>query len=358
MRAMHIADLHRRRLRNQRLIGDRLASAEAVVGWLAAVQSQEYAYAKWSVGQRVGGPNVGLRAAHLDELVTRGVIVRTHILRPTWHFVAATDLRWMMALSGPRVDARNGPRYRQLELDEATLAPARDVIRGGLAGGRRLTRPQIGELLAAAGIDVGPPYRREAIVMHAELNLVVCSGGFEGRLPTYTLVDEVVPVTEPLAEDEALARLVRRYFASHGPATVADFSWWSGLKVSDARRGIEIAGAQLESIDVDGTTFWQAADSPATTDDQRAIDSATASLLQSFDEMVVGYQRTRTVALDPNSFSHPLLVDGAIVGRWRLTRDKSAGFDVEMTVEAPLDGRQQKVFDAEVSRCRAFYAST
>jgi hypothetical protein len=351
MRAMHIADLHRRRLRNQRLIGDRSASAEAVVGWLGAVQSQEYAYARWSVGQRAAHA----RDSVIEELVAANRLIRTHILRPTWHFVAAADLRWMMALSGPRVDARNGPRYRQLELDEATLARARDVIRAGLAGGRRLTRPQIGELLAAAGIDVGPPYRREAIVMHAELNLVVCSGGFEGRLPTYRLVDEVVPVTEPLAEDEALARLVRRYFASHGPATVADFSWWSGLKVSDARRGIEIAGAQLESSDVDGTTYWTGEQG---TEERPASDSPTASLLQSFDEMVVGYQRTRTVRLDPNSFSHPLVVDGAIVGRWRLTRDKSAGFDVEITVEAPLDGRQHRVFDAEVARCRAFYAST
>jgi hypothetical protein len=346
MRAMHIADLHRRRLRNQRLIGDRPESAEQVVGWLGAVQSQEYAYARWSVGQRAADA----RDSEIEALVAANVLIRTHILRPTWHFVTAADLRWMMALSGPRVDARNGPRYRQLELDEATLARAREVIRDGLAGGRRLTRPQIGELLAAAGIDVGPPYRREAIVMHAELNLVVCSGGFDGRQPTYALVDEVVPPAEPLPEDEALARLVRRYFASRGPATIADFSWWSGLKVSDARRGLAILGAELSSLEVDGTTYWTGEQG---TDDQPAADEPTASLLQSFDEMVVGYQRTRTVALDPNSFSHPLVIDGAIMGRWRLVK---GAVTIEMG-KGRLTGRQRNALDAEIERCRAFYAS-
>lgn len=357
MDPMLTADLHRRRLRNQRLIGDRSESAESVVGWLGAVQSQEYDYAKWSVGQRVGGTNGGrpisrLRAQDVDDLIARGVIVRTHILRPTWHFVTGADLRWMMALAGPRVDARNGPRYRQLELDQATLARALEVIRAGLAGGRRLTRPQIGELLAAAGIDVGPPYRREAIVMHAELNLVVCSGGLDGRQQTYVLVDELIPTAEPLPDDEALARLVRRYFASHGPATIADFTWWSGLKVSDARRGIELVGAELASTDIDGMTYWQASNAPATTDAQPGTDAPTASLLQSFDEMVVGYQRTRSVPLDPNSFSHPVLVDGRIVGRWRLAK---GAVTLELG-EDRLTRAQREALDAEVERCRAFYA--
>ncbi|HUG48744.1 MAG TPA: winged helix DNA-binding domain-containing protein [Candidatus Limnocylindria bacterium] len=342
---MQTNELGRLRLLNQRLTGAPLGSAEGVVGWLGAVQAQEYAYAKWSVGQRTEG----VQHTDLDRLLADGSIIRTHILRPTWHFVRAEDLRWMMELSGPRVEARNRHRYRQLEMNELTLGRARDLIRAGLSGGRRLTRPQIGELLTAGGVDVTQPQRREHIVMHAELNLLICSGGLDGRNQTYTLVDEVVPPAAPLDEDEALGQLTRRYFASHGPSTIPDFAWWSGMKVSEIKRGLTAAGSELKSFEIEGTTYW-AADEP-----QPALQPRRAHLLQAFDELVVGYQRTRTVPLDPNSMSHPIVIDGEIVGRWRRVVARS-GAGVDARLWAPLDGAQNEALEAEIARCEAFYA--
>ena len=345
-------ELGRRRLLNQRLAGSPLESAEAVVGWLGAVQAQEYAYAKWSVGQRASG--VG--DSRLDGLLADGRIVRTHVLRPTWHFVRAEDLRWMMALSGPRVEARNRHRYESLGLDEATLGRSRDAIRQGLSGGRRLTRPQIGALLTASGIDVSQPQRREHIVMHAELNLVLCSGGLDGRQHTYALVDELVPAAAPLSEDEALGELTRRYFTGHGPSTIPDFCWWSGLKVSEAGRGLALVGPELATFAIDGVTYWTA-DDPASgpAAGERPSERRTAHLLQAFDELVVGYQRTRTVPLDPNSLAHPIVVDGAMVGRWR--REARGGrVTVEAQLVADLSPGQQEALDAEIGRCEAFYA--
>jgi hypothetical protein len=345
MAPMQTNELGRRRLLNQRLAGRRLESAESVVGWLGAVQAQEYVYAKWSVGQRTEG----VQHTDLDRLLADGLIIRTHILRPTWHFVRASDLRWMMALSGPRVEARNRHRYRQLGMDEQTLDRARNLIRAGLSGGVRLTRPQIGQLLTAGGVDVTQPQRREHIVMHAELNLLVCSGGLDGRQQTYALVDEVVPPVAPLDEDEALAQLTRRYFASHGPSTIHDFSWWSGLKVSEIRRGLAVVGSELESFEFAGTIYW-AADEP-----QPAFYPRRAHLLQAFDELVVGYQRTRTVPLDPNSMSHPIVIDGELVGRWRRVAARS-GAGVDARLWAPLDRAQNAALEDEIARCEAFYA--
>ncbi len=348
---MDTSELGYRRLRNQRLVGSSLKSAAAAVGWLGAVQSQDYTYAKWSVGQRVGG---ALRDREIDALVARGHIVRTHILRPTWHFVAANDLRWMMALAGPRVEARNRRRYEQVELDDRTLGRAREIIRGALAGGRRLTRPQLAEALIRDGIDASQPQRREYIVMHAELTLLICSGGLDAKQQTYALVDELVPVSESLPEDEALARLARRYFASHGPSTIADFAWWSGLRVSEARRGLEIARSDLDSFSVDGTTHWHAGEAT----DQHTADRPAASLLQSFDELIVGYQRTRTIPLDPNSFAHPIVADGRIVGRWRLARNR-AGVEIDAHLDdyarRRMSAAQCSALDAEIERCRRFY---
>jgi len=350
MPPMQTNEIGHLRLRNQRLTGTPLESAEAVVGWLGAVQAQEYAYAKWSVGQRAAG----LRHVDLDDLLARGRIVRTHILRPTWHFVRPEDLRWLMALSGPRVEARNRHRYRQLGMDEQTLARAREVVCEGLRG-RRLTRPQLGELLAAGGIDVSQPQRREHIVMHAELNLVVCSGGLDGRQHTYALVEDVIPVAEPLGEDEALGELTRRYFTGHGPSTIADFSWWSGLRVTEIKRGLEVAGSELESFAVDDVTYWTADPPAPAVGVGSAPDGPTAHLLQTFDELIVGYQRTRTVPLDPNSMAHPVLVDGRIVGRWR--RVAGAGGSVlDAQLSEHLGRAQQDALDAEVARCEEFYA--
>ena len=328
------------RLRSQRLSGP-AGTPEEAVGWMGAIQSQEYGLAKWSIGQRT----VAVTDATLDALVAEGRILRTHILRPTWHFVLPADIRWMMALTGPRVEAKTRLRQQSLGLDDGTMSRALDIIRDGLAGGRRLTRRQIGALLAEQGIhaDAG---RLAYVLMQAELDLVVCSGGLEGKQQTYALLDELVPAAEPVPRDEALAELVRRYFTSHGPSTIADFTWWSGLTVADTRRGLEMCGSELEQLDLDGTTYWLG----RAATDGRPDPSPAVHLVQTFDEYVVGYQRTRSVmdvaglsgpgTWNPNSFSNPALIGGQMAGGWRRTT-RNGVLSIEFEPMRTLNGAEQ-----------------
>jgi hypothetical protein len=343
----------RRRLASQRLAGNGMDSAEAVVGWLGAVQSQEYGLAKWSLGKRASDLTDGA----VDALMTDGRIVRTHILRPTWHFVLPTDIRWMMALTGPRIRMQTGRRYIQLGLDESVLRRAMDVIGTALAGGRRRTRPQLRANLAEAGIDVDAP-QLGYILMQAELELLVCSGGLDGRQQTYALLDDLVPAAAPMDREQALGELTRRYFRSHGPAAIADFTWWSSLTVADARRGLQVAGPALERLDIDGTAYWF---DPSIEVDQAA--SPVVHLLQPFDEYVVGYQRTRSVmdpagltgpgTWNPNSFTNAAILDGQVVAGWRRVPKRSSVM-IEVAPLRPLSGPERDAVEVAVERYGEF----
>ncbi|MDQ3937594.1 MAG: winged helix DNA-binding domain-containing protein, partial [Chloroflexota bacterium] len=304
-----------------------------------------YALAKWSVAQRA----TGVKDSDLDAMVADGRILRTHILRPTWHFVVPADIRWMMSLTGPRVDARTRGRYLELGLGEVELARAKELIAAALGGGRRMTRRQIGSLLEEHGVEASIP-RVSHIVMHAELDQLICSGGLDGRQHTYSLLDERVPSTPQLTRDESLAELTRRYFTSHGPSTIADFTWWSSLTVADAKRGLVLVGSDLERIDVDGLTHWLGGYLlSASEDDQRPA----AALLQAFDEYIVGYRATRTVAWNPNSFLNAIVIDGVAVGQWRRVL-KTSSVVVETRLEANLSPAQQDALEEEAERYGRF----
>ena len=247
------AEIARRRLRNERLVGAPFASAVEVVRWLGAVQAQDYAGAKWAVGQRVrGGTDADVEAA-----CDRGDILRTHVMRPTWHFVVPADIRWMLALTAPQVKARMAYYDRQLALDGPTYARTNAVIARALEGGRHLTREELGKVLAAAGVAASGQ-RLGHVMFRAELDAVVCSGPRRGKQFTYALLDERVPPVAALAREEALAALVRRYFTSHGPAQLNDFAWWSGLTVADAKAGVQMLAGDLVHADVDGKRYWLA----------------------------------------------------------------------------------------------------
>ena len=313
------------RLRNQRLVGEPFDAPEAAVRWLGAVQAQDYQGAKWALALRTRAAD----SAALDRAFDAGAFIRTHVMRPTWHFVAPEDLRWLLALTGPRVHAVNGHMYRKLELDEKLLGRAHACLSRALEGGRSLTRLELATALEARSIPARGQ-RLAYIVMHAELDALICSGPMRGKQQTYMLLEERVPPTSALARDEALGTLAVRYFASHGPATVHDFAWWSGLTVSDARKGVALAGSALDSVAVDGKTYWVAA--PFTTDEAA---EPTVHLLPNYDEHVVAY-RDHGPTLDPAAPGalerrtdgpldvHLVARDGLVVGGWRRTTTSSA----------------------------------
>jgi Winged helix DNA-binding domain len=321
-------DIVRQRLCNHGLSGAPFASITEVVGWLGAVQSQEYGVAKWSVGQRA----TGLTDAALDRALADATIIRTHVLRPTWHFVVASDIRWMLALTAPRVHTSMGSYYRRLGLDGVTFGKCHALLADVLGGGNQLTRKEI----AAAIIDAGlapDNFTVGFLLGHAELEQVICSGGLKGKQRTYALFDERVPPAPAKDRDEALAELTRRYFTSHGPATRADYQWWSSLTAADAKRGLELAAPDLVQTVVDGQPHWSAAAPlPGPPD-----PSPTAHLLQAYDEYAVAYTGKRKAfdleGMVPGQVSlyNPIIVDGRYAGGWGRKLNAT-----EMTIEVRL----------------------
>ena len=315
------------RLASQRLAGEAFRDPSDVVRWLGAVQAQDYAGAKWALALR----GRGFTDVALDRAFDEGRFLRTHVMRPTWHFVAPEDLRWLLALTAPRVHAANTYVYRAVELDRAVFSRARKVVATALRGGRALTRAELGARLEKRGIPASG-LRLACIVMHAELEGLVCSGPLRGRQHTYMLLDERVPPVQPLTRDEALEALARRFFTSHGPATPRDLAWWSGLTVTDARRAIALAGSKLQPIVIEGSTLWASADCDVSPAPRSA--ASMVHLLPNFDEHVVAYRdREHTFHPDMRNVERrtgdqPLAVhlitrDGLVIGRWRRRLEKA-----------------------------------
>jgi hypothetical protein len=313
-----VADIAPRRLHNQRLTGEPFASAVEAVRWLGPVQSQDYAGAKWALGQRTRGAT----EAELDRLFDEGAILRTHVMRPTWHFVLPEDIRWLLELTAPRIRLGLAARYRKLEIDEGVIARASAAFTTALAGGRQLTRPELGQMLREAGISP-EGQRLPHLLSAAELDGLIASGPRRGKQFTYALLEERAPKARALDRTEAVAELTRRYFRSHGPAQVQDFVWWSGLTMADARTGIALAGVALDHQVIDGKDYWSDAEA-----DRGREAAGVGHLLSNFDEYTVGY-RDRAAAIDPdrpfeNAFfssgtilSNVATVGGRVRGAWR-----------------------------------------
>jgi hypothetical protein len=286
---------------------------------LGAVQAQDYGASKWGISQRTAG----VTDAQINKEIDDGTIVRTHVLRPTWHFVAATDIGWMLTLSAPRVHAANAYWYRYHEVDDAVARRSRTVITKALRDGKHLTRADLGQALTKAKIEISNPTRLACIVMRAELDRVICSGARRGKQFTYALFEDRVRESTALQRDAALFELARTYFETRGPATLDDFSWWSGLTKADAKRGVEAAATHLEHESIEGRSYWFSA--------ERAVrlSPPLVHLLPNYDEYFVGFKdrsafsarlkasgaEARTSALS----GHLLVVNGQIVGGWRRT---------------------------------------
>ena len=305
------------RLRNQHLLEPRFTTPGDEVRWLVAVQAQDYGAAKWALGLRLNGAV----DADIERAFDEGTILRTHVLRPTWHFVAPGDIRWLLQLTAPRVNGKSGTVYRAMGLDDKTFARSRRIIEKALRRGEARTREELGTALAIAGIEARNGIRLACLMMRAELDGAICSGPRRGRQFTYMLLEARVPPAPSRTREEALGELARRYFAGHGPATVRDLAKWSGLTVADARRGAESVRTAVAHEIWKGQTYWGI--SPA-----RGIrlQKPVAHLLSIYDEYLIGYHHASPVCDAPcakrlkqlgNALTYTVLVDGRIVGTWR-----------------------------------------
>ncbi|UZR97793.1 winged helix DNA-binding domain-containing protein [Chondrinema litorale] len=319
---MNLIDIARARMYNQQITQKQFKTITELVKWMGAMQAQDAAMVNWAIAQRL--PH--FTENDVRKALDAAEILRTHLMRPTWHVVTASDIYWILELTAPQILAANKGRHKQLELDDKTIAKSNDIIVRNLEGGKHLTREEIVVELQKAGIDTSAN-RASHLFMCAELEGIICSGKMKGKKQTYALLPERVPQKNLLTQEEALATLAKKYFASHGPATLKDFIWWSGLKVRDAKKALELIKADLISENVeDDTCFF-------TDNINIAEPKEDVFLLPAFDEYLISYtNRNASItsehhkkAISINGIFWPIIiVDGQVKGTWKrvIKKDK------------------------------------
>lgn len=336
-----------RRLYHQRITHPPFKNAGEVVSWLGAMQGQDYLGTKWAFGLRLPGST----EADIDRAITNGTIMRTWALRGTLFYVAPADIHWILGLVAPRIIAGNALRYKQLELDEATLTRSTDIIAKALKDGQHLTRNELFDILQANGIST-EGQRGVFMLQRAGLERLIYQGEMRRNVTTFKALGE----GKTLPKDEALAELARRYFVSRGPATLADFVNWSGLLISEARAGLESIKSELVEETIDGQSYFLSPETPKPPEH-------SLYLLPGFDEFVLGY-KDRSAVLEPQfanaicpggngMFMSTIVIEGRIVGTWKRTLKKKT---VEIALEPfrPLHADEMDVLAEAAERYGAF----
>ncbi|HLF33438.1 MAG TPA: winged helix DNA-binding domain-containing protein [Cyclobacteriaceae bacterium] len=304
------------RIINQHILGNRLKTVKEIARWMGAMQAQDYEMVKWALGIRLPGSG----EQDIEIAIRRGDIIRTHVLRPTWHIVSAEDARWMIRLTAPHIHAGMKSRHKQLEITGAVLTKSNRIIEKILASGEYASRDELVAGFEKAGLP-NTDNRAAHLLVCAELDMLICSGPSHGKKATYALFDKRVPESKPLLREEALAKLAGRYFSSHGPATLKDFTWWSGLPATDARQGLESAKSGLYSEKSGDETYWFKGSLTAP-----LKKSFPALLLPGYDEFIISYKDRSAViptekfrqAISSNGIFWPvILVDGKAAGMWK-----------------------------------------
>lgn len=312
---------------SQRLLSHHLARPDfrtpaQVVRWYGAVQAQDYLGSLYAIGLRLRSAT----EATVEMAIADKSIIRTWPMRGTIHYVAAEDARWMLKLLARRGISSNRSMYHRLGLTEAVFGRARKVVEAALGGAKQLTRGELYAALEAAGLRCAPEQRGLHMLGYLARHGLICLGPRQGKQPTFTLLEEWAPGGRQLEGDEALAELARRYFVSHGPATIKDFAWWSGLTLAEAGRGLRAVESSLRALRIDESVHWCDAKI------EHALDVAAplVRLLPAYDEFIVAY-KDRAAVVHAGHSKYPLfslgpsvLVDGRTAGTWTRTLAKKS----------------------------------
>lgn len=344
-----------RRLIHQRLVQPTFTTPAEVVRWMGAVQAQEFLSSLWAIGTRLQHTTEqAVTEQTIEQAITERTIARTWPMRGTVHFVPAEDAHWMVQLMAPRVMSRYQSIYRQLGLDQEILARSRKIIVRALEGGKQLSRPVLYELLEAEGIATGH-MRGLHIIGQLAQEALICFGSRQGKQPTFALLDDYAPAKRTPSRDEAIAEMALRYFRSHGPATLQDFVWWTGLLVSEARAGVESIKSLLIAETIAGKSyFWAEAPYGAPT-------APSVYLLPAFDEYLVSY-KDRSPSFEPHNqwlwaperhLSSTLVIDGLVVGLWKRTFKKNAVV-IDVTSGRAIDDAERQGIEAAAQRYAEF----
>lgn len=310
------------RLGNQLLMGTKLKTPQEIVSWMGAIQAQDFNMSKWALGVREST----LTDSLVENALNKGELVRTHVLRPTWHLVAGENIHWMLGLSAPRLKNVMKTYSRTVGLSEAIRKKGSDIIQQALSAGIHLTRPQLGNVLKSKGIEVDS-HQLTHIMFSAELDGIVCNGEVKNNKQTYCLLEEKIPKTEIFDKQVALGRLARKYFMSHAPATLQDFIWWSGLTATDAKIGMEMIKSDFVIETIDSHQYWI---NNSFVEHKNIEDSVL--LLPAWDEFVVSYKNRQHIVADEhynkviskNGIFKPVVIkNGQIIGIWKRVKKKN-----------------------------------
>jgi hypothetical protein len=344
------------RLASHQLSGNRLKAPAEVVAWAGAVQAQDFGMAKWAIGVRLPGST----EKAVEEAFNRGEVLRTHVLRPTWHFVTPKNIRWMLALSADKIKASARSRDRDLEITETLYSRTNRLIEKALEGNCHLTREDVACVLENANIRTDTA-RMTHFLMRAEVESIVCSGRLKGKTHTYALLDERVSPDPALHREEALARLAGIYFTSHSPATLQDFAWWSGLSQTEAQNGLDTVQADLLAEKKNGLTYYR----PANTFARKQEAPAQVHLLPAFDEYIIAYRDRLAVlpaenyagAISSNGIFRPvILINGIVAGLWKRTASKHQ--PLELNFLTPPDAVAESLIRQAADRYLTFRTET
>lgn len=325
------------RLLAQQLISQQFSEPEALVGWFGAMQAQESRLFRMAIAMRLKRPSL----ARVDEALADGRLVRLHLNRTTWQVVSAADVRWMLGLHREQIhrSVASFARSNGLAMDKATIGQSHRLMKEVLVG-RHLDRNSLYELHRAAGIKISKHQLAYCLLL-AEADGLVCSGPMKGRMATYALLDERVPPQPDISTEEKMERLARRYFQSHGAATLADFVWWTGLPKRLCKQGVEALGDAVRSEQHHGETYcWMQ------TARHRGFRRGRHLLLPSYDEYLIGYRSRHLVV--PEGYAHKvdnhfgifypvILRDGMVVGNWK-GDGKRGDYGLQQTYFDPADG--------------------
>jgi hypothetical protein len=339
------------RLSNHQLLGANDTMPHQIVAHFGMMQAQDFNFATWAVGLRLGSCTEKL--VHDD--INNGKILRTHVLRPTWHFVTPENIRWMLQLSAKRIMLSMKSRDRELGLTDEVYTKCYHLIESALEKEDNLTRDGLMNVFQNAGMEFNASQMYH-VLAGAEANGLICSGVLYDKQHTYTLLEKRVPAIKPLTKEESMAKLARIYFTGHGPATLQDFVWWSGLSTGEARQGLEAVQPGFVSETIDGQKYWM----PDI--DYQPPAGNTLCLLPAFDEYIVGYKdRTAVItsenhkkAISSNGVFRPVVVkNGRVTGLWK--KASSANKPIIITPFEPIDPATQQLIDRAAEKLKMFF---
>jgi hypothetical protein len=353
---MNAPDILTLRLHNTGLSGAPFKNAVEAVSSLGAVQAQDFTAAKWALGLRVKNSTDD----DIEKAFNEGTILRTHVMRPTLHFVTPQDIRWMLDLTAPRVKSFLKTYNRKLGLDEAVIAKSNAAIANALHDRTHLTRQELKSVVTETGIETDVQ-RFSHLIARAELDGLICSGPKRGKQFTYALLEERVGRSPALSREQELARLALRYFTSHGPAQLKDFSWWSGLGDKDARVAHGLIESDLEQATVNGRVYWFSPPEEAVT-----LDSPSVLLLSIYDEYTIAYRDRgdisevrdieRMISMG-NALTAVIMLNGRVAGTWNKVRKKNS-VGIRLNPFWALDNEEQKALESQVERYGEFFGIT